>query len=111
MLPQEIIRKKRDGGELAGEEIAAFIDGLTRGAVGEGQAAAFAMAVFFRGMTIPERVALTQAMQRSGETIDWSGADLPGPRLDKHPTGGGGADDPLDRSPSPAAAPWRVAGG
>ncbi len=103
MLPQEIIRKKRDGGELADDEIAAFIDGLTRGAVGEGQAAAFAMAVFFRGMTIPERVALTRAMQRSGETIDWSGDDLPGPRLDKHSTGGVGDNVSLMLAPLAAA--------
>ena len=103
MLPQEIIRRKRDGGELAADEIAAFIDGLTRGAVGEGQAAAFAMAVFFRGMTIAERVALTRAMQRSGETLDWSGADLPGPRLDKHSTGGVGDNVSLMLAPLVAA--------
>ena len=57
MLPQEIIRAKRDGRALSGEEIAAFIAGLTSGAVTEGQAAAFAMAVFFRGMDLEERVA------------------------------------------------------
>lgn len=103
MLPQETIRRKRDGAELADEEIGAFIDGLTRGDVGEGQAAAFAMAVFFRGMSTPERVALTRAMQRSGETLDWSGDDLPGPRLDKHSTGGVGDNVSLMLAPLVAA--------
>ena len=48
MLPQELIRRKRDGAQLRADEIAAFIAGLTSGAVSEGQAAAFAMAVFLR---------------------------------------------------------------
>jgi len=61
-LPQEIIRAKRDGGVLSEAEIAEFVAGLASGAVGEGQAAAFAMAVFFRGMGLEERVALTKAM-------------------------------------------------
>jgi len=86
MLPQEIIRKKRDGFELTENEIAPFIAGLTDGRVTDAQAAAFAMAVFFRGMTMPERVALTAAMMRSGTVLDWS--DMPGPVLDKHSTGG-----------------------
>ncbi|QGY02188.1 thymidine phosphorylase [Methylobacterium mesophilicum SR1.6/6] len=84
-LPQETIRAKRDGLPLAPEEIEAFVRGLTDGAVGEGQAAAFAMAVFFRGLTLPERVALTRAMAESGRVLAW---DLPGPVLDKHSTGG-----------------------
>ena len=50
-LPQETIRTERDGLPLAPEEIRAFVAGLTDGTVGEGHAAAFAMAVFFRGMT------------------------------------------------------------
>ena len=57
MLPQEIIRAKRDGRALSRDEIETFIAGLTSGAVTEGQAAAFAMAVFFRGMNTDERVA------------------------------------------------------
>ena len=51
-LPQEIIRAKRDGGELDPADIAAFIEGLTDGSVGEGQVAAFAMAVFLPGMSL-----------------------------------------------------------
>ena len=64
-----------------------FIGGLTSGRVSEGQAAAFAMAVFFRGLSVAERVALTRAMTHSGEVLTW---DLPGPVLDKHSTGGVG---------------------
>jgi thymidine phosphorylase len=81
MLPQEIIRKKRDGIALAAAEIEAFIQGLTSGAVTEGQAAAFAMAVFFKGMTLDERVALTRAMMASGAGVDWREAHLAGPIL------------------------------
>ncbi|GJE27093.1 thymidine phosphorylase [Methylobacterium organophilum] len=99
-LPQEIIRDKRDGKALAPEEIAGFIAGLTEGAVTEGQAAAFAMAVFFRGLSLDERVALTQAMTRSGTVLNW---DLPGPALDKHSTGGIGDAVSLVLAPMVAA--------
>jgi len=101
MLPQEIIYKKRQGQALTAEEIAFFIDGLARGTVGEGQAAAFAMAVFFQGMTLDERVALTVAMRDSGTVLDWS--DLPGPALDKHSTGGIGDNVSLMLAPALAA--------
>src|SRR5271166_3417482 len=103
-LPQEIIRAKRDGRVLSEDEIAEFITGLTSGEVSEGQAAAFAMAVFFRGMTLEERVALTRAMTGSGATIDWSEANLPGPILDKHSTGGVGDNVSLMLAPMLAAA-------
>ena len=86
-LPQEIIRDKRDGRPLSEADIAGFIEGLTRDRVTEGQAAAFAMAVFFRGLSLDERVALTRAMTQSGTVLAW---DLPGPVLDKHSTGGVG---------------------
>lgn len=99
-LPQEIIRRKRDGGMLEAEQIHSFIEGLTSGRVSEGQAASFAMAVFFRGLTVPERVALTQAMTRSGEVLTW---DLPGPVLDKHSTGGVGDTISLALAPAVAA--------
>ncbi|HYF54738.1 MAG TPA: thymidine phosphorylase [Salinarimonas sp.] len=99
-LPQEIIRAKRDGAALDADTIAAFIEGLTAGRVSEGQAAAFAMAVFFRGMSLEERVALTQAMMRSGEVLAW---DLPGPVLDKHSTGGVGDAVSLALAPAVAA--------
>ena len=60
-LPQEIIRKKRDGGALSEAEVASFVRGLTEGSISEEQVAAFAMAVFFRGMATDERLALTRA--------------------------------------------------
>ena len=99
-LPQETIRKKRDGGTLDAEEIAAFVEGLTEGRVTEGQAASLAMAVFFRGLSLDERVALTQAMTRSGTILRW---DLPGPVLDKHSTGGIGDAVSLVLAPMIAA--------
>jgi thymidine phosphorylase len=103
MLPQEIIRAKRDGRALAGAEIEAFVAGLTSGAVSEGQVAAFAMAVFFRGMATDERVALTRAMMNSGAVLDWRDLALPGPIVDKHSTGGVGDNVSLMLAPMLAA--------
>ncbi len=100
-LPQEIIRRKRDGAELASDEIARMIAGLTSGAVTDSQAAAFAMAVYFQDMSTSERVALTEAMRDSGAVLDWS--DLPGPALDKHSTGGVGDTVSLMLGPAVAA--------
>jgi len=90
VLPQEIIRKKRDGATLTPEEIRFFVNGIAQGGVTEGQIAAFAMAVFFRDMTMDERVAFTLAMRDSGEVLDWGALELGGPVLDKHSTGGVG---------------------
>ena len=101
MLPQEIIRRKRDGEILKPEEISEFIQGLTDGRVTEGQAAAFAMSVFFRGMKSPETVALTLAMMRSGTQLSWQ--ELDGPVLDKHSTGGIGDNVSLMLAPAIAA--------
>ncbi len=101
MLPQEIIRHKRDGRKLSDEEIAAFIAGVTDGSVSDGQVAAFAMAVFFSGMARDEAVALTMAMRDSGDVLDWS--DLPGPVTDKHSTGGVGDNVSLMLAPIVAA--------
>ena len=103
MIPQEIIRRKRDGEMLEESEIAFFIEGLTSGVVTEGQAAALAMAIFFRGMTRRECADLTRAMTRSGSMIDWRGADLPGPVVDKHSTGGVGDNISLILAPAVAA--------
>jgi len=103
MLPQEVVRHKRDGRALTDEEIAFFVAGLTDGSITEGQAAAFAMAVFFRGMTRAEVVTLTRAMRDSGTVLDWSDADLPGPALDKHSTGGVGDKVSLMLAPIVAA--------
>ena len=103
MLVQEIIRCKRDGTSLSADQIAQMVHGITSGAVTEGQAAAFAMAIFFRGMTTAECAALTTAMMRSGEVLDWSTQDLDGPVLDKHSTGGVGDNVSLMLAPMLAA--------
>jgi thymidine phosphorylase len=100
MLPQEIIRKKRDGGALGAEEIAFFVDAMTAGRISEGQAAAFAMAVYFHGMTRAETVALTLAKAASGTRLAWD--DL-GSVLDKHSTGGIGDKVSLILAPILAA--------
>jgi thymidine phosphorylase len=103
MLPQEIIRKKRDGGELSAEEIAFVVRGIRDGGLSEGQVAAFAMAVFFRGMTTEERVALTLGLARSGATLEWKSLALPGPVIDKHSSGGVGDKVSLMLAPIVAA--------
>jgi thymidine phosphorylase len=102
-LPQEIIRRKRDGIELEADEITAFLRGFRDGSIAEGQIAAFAMAVFFRGMSRGETTALTRAMKRSGEVLDWSDLALNGPLLDKHSTGGVGDKTSLLVAPIVAA--------
>jgi len=103
MLPQEIIRRKRDGQELSDEEIAFIVRGIHDGGLSEGQVAAFAMTVFFRGMTVPERVALTLGLARSGIMLDWRDLALPGPVLDKHSSGGVGDKVSLMLAPIVAA--------
>ncbi|RDJ20206.1 thymidine phosphorylase [Bosea caraganae] len=103
-LPQEIIAAKRDGAVLDAADIRQIVAGLTNGATSEGQAAAFAMAVFFRDMNADERVALTLAMRDSGTVLNWD--DLPGPALDKHSTGGVG-----DTVSLPLAAAVAACGG
>jgi thymidine phosphorylase len=100
MLPQEVIRCKRDGTQLSTAEVKDFIDGLTKGTVSEGQVAAFAMAVYFKGMTREEAVGLTLAMRDSGTVLDW---DLPGPVVDKHSSGGIGDNISLMLAPMLAA--------
>jgi thymidine phosphorylase len=100
-LPQEVILRKRDGERLASEEIARFIAGFASGAVSDAQAAALAMAVYFRDMDMDERVALTLAMRDSGTVLDWS--DLDGPVADKHSTGGVGDNVSLMLAPILAA--------
>lgn len=101
MLPQEIIRRKRDGQALSTDEITFFTHGIGEGTISEGQIAAFAMAVFFQGMTLDERVALTEGMRDSGEILKWP--DLDGPVIDKHSTGGVGDNVSLMLGPLVAA--------
>ncbi|TPW31082.1 thymidine phosphorylase [Martelella alba] len=102
MLPQETIRRKRDGLTLDEGEIAAFITGLSDESVTEGQAAAFAMAVYFSGMNRAETVALTKAMRDSGDELTWAKSDRP--IADKHSTGGIGDNVSLMLAPIAAAA-------
>jgi len=103
MLAQEIIRRKRDGHTLQSPEIDAFVQGLTTGAWSEGQAAAMAMAMYLKGMGSAETIDLTRAMTRSGAVMDWSSANLNGPLLDKHSTGGVGDKVSLMLAPIVAA--------
>ncbi len=84
-LPQEVIRRKRDGKVLSESDIKRFVAGITDFSISEGQAAAFAMAVLLKGMTVEERIALATAMRDSGRVLSWN---LPGPVVDKHSTGG-----------------------
>ncbi|HHB1591915.1 TPA: thymidine phosphorylase [Vibrio campbellii] len=102
-LPQEIIRKKRDGEVLTADEINFFIQGVANNSVSEGQIAAFAMTIFFNEMTMSERIALTCAMRDSGMVIDWSHMNFGGPIVDKHSTGGVGDVTSLMLGPMVAA--------
>lgn len=102
-LPQEIIRKKRDGQTLSEEEIRFFINGVRDNTVTEGQIAALAMTIFFHDMSLPERVALTMAMRDSGTVLDWQALNLNGPVVDKHSTGGVGDVTSLMLGPMVAA--------
>jgi thymidine phosphorylase len=103
MIPQEIIVKKRDGGSLSEAEIVEFVAGLTDGRVADAQAAAFAMAVFFRDLDEAECAALARAMTQSGRVLDWRRENLAGPVLDKHSTGGIGDLVSLVLAPMAAA--------
>ena len=102
-LPQEIIRKKRDGQALSEEEIRFFINGVRDNTVSEGQIAALAMTIFFHDMSLAERVALTMAMRDSGSVLNWKSLDLHGPVVDKHSTGGVGDVTSLMLGPMIAA--------
>jgi thymidine phosphorylase len=90
MLTAELIRRKRDGYELSADEITQLVRGIADGTVTDAQVGALAMAIVWRGMTAAERIALTAAMTHSGDILDWSSSELPGPVLDKHSTGGVG---------------------
>jgi pyrimidine-nucleoside phosphorylase len=97
----DVIRKKRDAAELSRAEIEAFINGYTRGEIPDYQVSAWLMAVLLKGMTRAETAALTDAMLRSGEVLDFS--DLPASKIDKHSTGGVGDKTSLVLAPVVAA--------
>lgn len=107
MRMYDIIHKKRNGGELSGDEIRFFVEGYTNGSVPDYQAAAFCMAVYFQGMTEKETSELTLAMAESGDQIDLSGID--GFTVDKHSTGGVGDKTSLTVAPIVASCGGKVA--
>ncbi len=88
LLPEELIKAKRDGQELAADAIKEFVGGISAGKVSDAQIGAFAMAVYFQNMSMAEQSALTLAVRDTGHCLQWP--DLDGPVLDKHSTGGVG---------------------
>lgn len=102
----EIIRKKRDGGELTDEELAYFIKGYLANNITDYQMAAFLMAAFLQGLTDAETQSLTKEMLYSGDRLDFS--YLPEKKVDKHSTGGVGDKTSLVIAPIAAAAGLRV---
>jgi pyrimidine-nucleoside phosphorylase len=106
MRTVDLITRKRDGEELAPEELSFLVDGYTRGEIPDYQMAAFLMATFFSGMTDKEVGTLTELMLRSGETIDLS--EIPGLKVDKHSTGGVGDKTSLIAAPIAAAAGAKI---
>jgi pyrimidine-nucleoside phosphorylase len=102
MRTVDLIRRKREGEELAPEEIAFLVDGYNQGSIPDYQMSAFLMATFFASMSDREVSALTDCLIRSGETLDLS--DIPGVKVDKHSTGGVGDKTSLIAAPLAAAA-------
>ena len=100
-VPQWIIERKRDGAALAEADIREWIARFTDGRLPDYQMAALAMAVFFRGMSPEETLALTDAMMRSGDTLSWEA--LGRPTADKHSTGGIGDKLSIPLAPLVAA--------
>jgi thymidine phosphorylase len=86
----ELIRRKRDGGELTDDELGFLVRGIADGTLSDAQVGALAMAILIQGLTPEERIAFTHHKTHSGEVLDWDHVDLPGPALDKHSTGGVG---------------------
>ena len=107
MRPYDVIKKKRDGQVLTDPEIREFIAGYVSGKIPDYQAAAFCMAVYFRGMTPEETASLTMAIRDSGDTLHFEG--IRGLRVDKHSTGGVGDKTSLVVAPIVAALGVKVA--
>ena len=102
-LPQELIRRKRDGERLDAHAIQALVSGVAHGDWSDAHIAAFAMAVCLKGMSTDECSSLTVAMAASGRRLDWAAHSLDGPVLDKHSTGGVGDKVSLVLAPMLAA--------
>ncbi len=102
MLPQEIIRKKRDQQTLTAEEIKFFVRGVTDGTIADCQIGSFTMAAFLNGLSSDEISALTLAMRDSGDVLQWP--ELDAPVIDKHSSGGVGDKVSLMLAPMLAAA-------
>src|SRR5438477_5569665 len=102
MRTVDLIQRKRDGEELAPEEIDFLIAGYTNGEIPDYQMSAFLMATFFAGMTDREVSRLTECMLYSGERVDLS--SIPGVKVDKHSTGGVGDKTSFIVAPLAAAA-------
>lgn len=107
MRMYDIIRKKRDGGELTTQEIKFFIDGYVKGEIPDYQASALLMAIFFNGMNFQETADLTFAVRDSGQRLDFSA--IKGIRVDKHSTGGVGDKTSLVVAPLVASLGVKVA--
>ncbi len=103
MLIQEIIKIKRDGGELTPAQIQEYVQGVADNSTSNEQIAAMCMSIFLNKMNVPERTALTTAMRDSGRVLEWANANLDGPVVDKHSTGGVGDVVSLMLAPMVAA--------